>query len=71
MTDLKLKLNSTGDIDLVHYQRLAEQARAKAFHTLLMSAGRKLKQLVDTGVVRVRAVRLARILPDSILRHGH
>ena len=71
MTHSELKLNRSGDIDLVHYQRLAEQARAEAMHDLLLTIGRKLKQLVTICVVRVRSVRLARLLPTTILRHVH
>jgi hypothetical protein len=71
MTDFKIKLNGTGNIDLVHYQRLAEQARAEAIHGLLLSLSRQLKQWVNSGVAAVRSVRLARMLPGSMLRHSH
>ncbi|MFT6915926.1 MAG: hypothetical protein ACJAWL_002243 [Motiliproteus sp.] len=81
MTHLKLKLNSAGEIDLPHYQRVAEQARAEAIHDLFLSLGHHLKQLVNSVAVRVRAVRLGHVLlgtklpgsrlPGSMLRHSH
>ena len=71
MTPSDLKLNLHGDVDLAHYQRLAEQARAEAMHALLVAAGRKMKQLALFCVARVRSLRLTRLLPGTVLRHGH
>ena len=71
MTHSHLKLNRHGDVDLVHYQRMAEQARAEAMHGLLVAASRKMKQLALFCVARVRSLRLTRLLPGTVLRHGH
>ncbi len=75
-SDLKLKLNRDGDIDLLHYQRMAEKARSEALQGLLLALVSKLKKAFTSLSVKVRtlktsSLRPSRILTGSVARHVH
>lgn len=75
-SDLKLKLNRDGDIDLLHYQRMAEKARSEALQGLLLALVSKLKQAFTSLSVKVRtlktsSLRPSRILTGSVAPHVH
>ena len=75
-SDLKLKLNRDGDIDLLHYQRMAEKARSEALQGLLLALVSKLKKAFTSLSVKVRtlktsSLRPSRILTGSVAPHVH